>query len=97
MYVSPELARARKQAYAAALANSGRTEEELKAIALKFLWINRRKVYLKLKRDGDLDEFIQYRVYEAVDLAQDLIRQGTFDRQAWSWAIRASLLESEMD
>ncbi len=57
----------------------------------------KKKMYLELVRDGELEDHLQDRANEARRFAETPIRQGTFAGQAWQWAIRAKLLDSEMD
>ena len=73
------------------------SQDALKDIARKYLLENKNKEFRRLARKGELDAYVEERANAARDFAHNLIKTGTFAPQAWSWAIRVAILESEMD
>ena len=65
--------------------------------ALRFMRENRVTAYRAMKRDGELDEYLQDKVAAAKDYAANLILSGTWAGEAWNQAVRAILLESDSD
>ena len=52
----------------------------------------------RLRREGGLGEHLDLSAKRCIDLAGIYLKQpGVADGQAWSWAIREVLLESEQD
>ena len=76
---------------------SDMSDEELKRIKRNYLRDCQNKEYRRLARRGELDEYLQECADSARRFAQNLIETGTFANQAWSWAVRVELLDSEMD
>ena len=74
-----------------------KSDEELKTYALEYLRDCQNKEYRRLARKGLLEEHLQEQADAARAYAEDLIKQGQFPPQAWHWAIRVKLLDSEMD
>ena len=72
-------------------------DEELKTYRLEYLRDCQNKEYRRLARKGLLDEHLQEMADAARAFAEDLIKRGEFPPQAWQWAIRVKLLDSEMD
>ena len=72
-------------------------DDDLKEKRLKFLRGNRPKEYRRLKQEGKLDAHLQASADACVKEAERLIETGTFEGQAWQWAIRTELLESPQD
>ena len=73
-------------------------DDDLMDKRLKFLRENRPKEYRRLKQAGTLDAHLEAAAAACVREAERLIATGaTFESQAWQWAIRSKLLESEPD
>ena len=73
------------------------TQDELKKIKRDYLRECQPKMYRELRRDGELEEYLASRANSARKVAHNFMRTGTHSGQAWSWAIRTELLDSEMD
>lgn len=69
----------------------------LRAIRPEYLRENDQKEFRRLARKGLLEEHLDQKARAAQAFASDLMATGTMDSQAWSWAVRVELLESEMD
>ena len=53
--------------------------------------------YKRLQKEGDLEEVIALKVAATQRHAAGLIESGTFESQAWFWAIREKILERDPD
>ena len=74
-----------------------KADEDLKTFRRDFLKDCQPKEYRRLARKGELEAHLQSAADEARRFAEILVSQGTAPAQAWQWAIRVKLLESEMD
>ena len=71
--------------------------QKMRALAKSWYWQNKRRSYLQMRRDGELDEFFDL-VAEAVEQhAQRLVQTATFKQQAVQWAIRAEVMGLDYD
>ena len=52
--------------------------------------------FRRLVRSGEIDAHLETKANECRRYAVALIEQGTFYEQAWSWAVRVHLLDSDM-
>ena len=68
-----------------------------RALAKSWYWKNRRRAYLRMKRDGELDEFLDGRAERVERHAQNLVATGTSREQAIQWAIRAEIIGVDYD
>ena len=73
------------------------SDDELKWFARDYLRRCQSKEYRRLRREGLLENYLQERADSARRFAETLMRQGTFAPQAWHWAIRARMLNVDMD
>ena len=74
-----------------------RSDEELKDFRLDYLKRCERKEYRRLLKAGELEAHLQKRADSCRSFAAALIGNGEFPGQAWHWAIRVRLLDTEMD
>ena len=74
-----------------------RSDEELKSIRLEYLKDCQPQSYREYVEDGTLEDHLERVAKTARSFAETLVRQGTSRVQAWQWAIRVKLLDSEMD
>jgi hypothetical protein len=58
---------------------------------------NKRKSYLKMKRDNKLEDYISVTITMCKGTAVKLIDLGISKEEAWNRAIRQDILESESD
>ena len=72
------------------------SDEELRSEALEF-YKGQPKRYRELRKSDELEEMLDLKVEETKRYAANLIASGTFARQAWPWAIRVKILETEPD
>ena len=73
-------------------------DAKLKQYRENFLRENRPDTYETLKQDGSLEAHLQEKADECRAEARRLVVEGiTFEAQAWHWAIRSVLLETEWD
>ena len=74
-------------------------DERLKEIRLKFLRENRRAEYRRLRREGEIETHLDFRANHCAKRAAEILQSGatSIEAQAWSWAIREVLLETEWD
>ena len=54
-------------------------------------------MHRELRRAGELEERLDRKGARASAYTEDLIARGEFPPQAWHWAIRVELLDSERD
>lgn len=73
------------------------TDEELREKRLHYLRTCKPKVLRELQKSKQLDDHLEKKARRCLERAQDLIDTGTFEGQAWSWAVREVLLETEAD
>ena len=73
------------------------TDEELREKRLHYLRTCKPKMLRELRRNGELDAHLEKKARRCRERAQDLIDTGTYEGQAWSWAVREVLLETEAD
>ena len=74
-----------------------KTDEDLIEYRRDYLRDCDRQEYRRLARKGQLDAYLQEKADECRRNAERLIKHGTFPPQAWHWAIRETLLETERD
>ena len=74
-----------------------KSDEELIEYRRNYLRDCDNKEYRRLARKGQLDDHLQEKADKCRANAEDMVEQGTFPPQAWHWAIRETLLESERD
>ena len=85
------------------MAEGQQSEERLTApydpreFAKKWLRENKRKLYSQLRRDGELDEFLDTQVERVWDVTRSLLRSGVFNEQAFQWAVRSEIYGAEWD
>lgn len=73
-------------------------DDQLKEFRSNFLANVRPEELSRLRNAGELDDHLQERADACSREATRLVEQGTtFEAQAWQWAIRTELLESERD
>jgi len=72
------------------------SDSELAQTALDFLKLNPKR-YKALKENGELEATIEAKVVATKHAADILITQGVFENQAWLWAVREHILETEAD
>lgn len=53
--------------------------------------------YRRLKRDGELEEYLNLKYGDVKDAAESLIHCGNAPEQAWHWAVRAEIFGMEPD
>ena len=74
------------------------SDEHLKELREDFLRESRPKEYRRLKKAGELEAHLQREAERCRRRAQELVDTHiTFLQQAWQWAIREVLLETEWD
>ncbi len=73
------------------------TDDELKEKRLRYLKDCKPKELRQLRKDGALADALDRRVARCRRRAEELMDSGTFEGQAWSWAVREVLLETEAD
>ena len=71
--------------------------ESLRAQALKFVKENQPEEYRHMKKDGELEAYLDLKVKACQEYAASLIASGLFVNQAWISAIRQEILESNTD
>ena len=76
---------------------TGYTDDKLKELRLKYLGDCKPSALKKLKKSGELDSHLQRRADMARRRCANLMATGVFEGQAWQWAIREVLLETERD
>ena len=74
-----------------------KSDDELKWFGRDDLRRCEPKTYRELRRDGELEEYLQMLSNSAPSLAETLISQGTFPQQAWHWPVRERILHVERD
>ena len=74
-----------------------KSDEELFEYRRGYLRDCDRREYRRLARKGQLDAHLREKADECRSDAERLIRRGPFPAQAWHWAIRETLLETERD
>ena len=74
-----------------------KTDDDLKWYARDYLSRCESKMYRRLRRDGELGDYLQLLANSARSYAETLISQGVFAPQAWHWAIRERILGVERD
>ena len=74
-----------------------KSDEELFEYRRGYLRDCDRREYRRLARKGQLDAHLREMADQCRSNAERLIRRGTFPPQAWHWAIRETLLETERD
>ncbi len=72
-------------------------DDRLKQLRRNFLRDNRPQEFDRLTNDGELEDHLQERADACRREAKRLVETGTFEGQAWQWAIRTTLLEVEQD
>ena len=72
-------------------------DDRLKEYRLTFLCENRSEEYMRLVDAGELEDHLQERADACRREVDRLVENGTFEGQAWQWAIRTTLLEAEQD
>ena len=73
------------------------TDEQLKAMRLRYLRDCKPQELGRLHKEHSLDEHLQRKADRCRSRADSLVESGTFEGQAWQWAIREVLLETEAD
>ena len=73
------------------------SHSNIRAFAKRWYWQNKRRSYLQIKRDGELDVFLDDLADSVESHAQRLVRTGTFKAQAVQWAIRAEIIGVDYD
>jgi hypothetical protein len=73
------------------------TNAELEAKALRFVRQCRQKLYRELRQSGELKEYCRQKAKAARRYAENLIKSGEWEGNAWNRAIRLEILESESD
>lgn len=73
------------------------TAADLEEKVVNYLKDCKRKSYRQMKKDGDLEEYIQIQVDSTIRAAQNLMKCGANESEAWNRAIRSVILESESD
>lgn len=75
------------------------TLKGLREIRRRYLKENRRKLYKEMRDNGTLEKHLDQRAESCVEEQKYLLamRIAPHDEQAWSWAIRSALLDSEWD
>ncbi len=73
------------------------SDDQLMGMREKFLKENREEEYERLRQAGDLETHLEEHAAACVSRADSYIRQGESESQAWRWAIRAVLLETDPD
>ena len=73
------------------------TDDQLKEMRLRYLKDCKPQELRRLRKERSLDESLQRRADRCRARANDLVQSGTFEGQAWQWAIREVLLEQEAD
>ena len=73
--------------------------DDLKDKRLRFLRENKRSEYRRLRQAGELEQHLEFRANRCIQRAQEILRSGATDieGQAWSWAIREVLLDTDWD
>lgn len=71
--------------------------ESLRAKALAYIKECKPRDYRRMKRNGELEKYLDLAVEACQDYARRLIEQGMWEREAWNMAIRQEILESESD
>ena len=72
-------------------------DDRLKEYRRNFLRENRPEEFERLVNAGELEDHLQERADACRREADRLVENGTFEGQAWQWAIRTTLLEAEQD
>lgn len=73
------------------------TDDLLKERRRKYLELCKPDTLRNLKREGTLDDHLENSARRCRERAESLMAGGTFSGQAWQWAIREVLLETEAD
>jgi len=73
-------------------------EDELISKALEFMKeCYPKKKYRELVKSKELYPLAKLKAGACKDYAENLIKMGEFPNQAWNWAIRQEILETEPD
>ena len=73
------------------------TDADLREKRLYYLKACKPHDLRQLRQDRQLDSHLDRKVSRCREQAEDLIESGVFAGQAWQWAIREILLETEAD
>ena len=73
------------------------TDGMLEELRLDYLKRCKPTRFRLLNKDGTLDRHLQRSAIRCRERANTLILTGTAEEQAWQWAIREVLLETEAD
>ena len=73
------------------------SDGDLMDIREKYLEENRPEEYARLVREDELEAHLERSAASCVEQAKNYMRQGTIESQAWRWAIRVALLDTEPD
>lgn len=73
------------------------SDDQLIDMRENFLRNNRKGEYERLQRTGELETHLEEHAAACVRRAKSYVNQGESEVQAWQWAIRVVLLESDPD
>ena len=73
------------------------SDDQLMDMRENFLKENRPEEFKRLQREDELEAHLEERAVACVERAENYIKQGVMDQQAWRWAIRVALLETDPD
>ena len=73
------------------------SDGELMDIREKYLEENRPEEFERLQCTGELEQYLERSAKACVEQAESFMKQGVMDQQAWRWAIRVTLLDTEPD
>ena len=76
---------------------TGYSDEKLKDLRLGFLRNCKPRTLRKMRQSRELEGHLQARADLTRGRCASLVESGVFEGQAWQWAIREVLLESEWD
>ena len=72
-------------------------DEQLRDFRRTFLQDCKPKMYRRLQRAGLLADHLQAMADLCRRRVKSLVASGTFEGQAWQWAVRTVLLEAQED
>ena len=72
-------------------------DDDLEDKRLTFLRDCKPQELRRLRKEKTLDEHLARKAKRCRSRAESLVKSGVFEGQAWQWAIREVLLETEAD
>ncbi len=73
------------------------SQSDLESKSLDYLRRCHPKAFKEMKKDGSLDEYTAKKAKAAKDYAENLMKSGIWEEEAWNRAIRLKILRSESD